>query len=134
VGNKIDLVQPSPAGSEAPTSLKVKPTSAEEGETESEEEEEDDATATPSQAGEGAYKARQVSREEAQAYASESGLLFAETSAKTGEGVVDVFTEIGEWLAYQRNPLTVEVSRSQEDQFGRLCGRWQSRSRREGRQ
>lgn len=38
---------------------------------------------------------RQVDKAEAEAYAQEAGLLFFETSAKSGEGVVEVFTEIG---------------------------------------
>jgi Ras-related protein Rab-5C len=33
--------------------------------------------------------------EEAQAYANEAGLLFMEASAKSGEYVMEVFTEIG---------------------------------------
>lgn len=40
--------------------------------------------------------ARQVPTAEAQAYATESGLLFFEASAKTGTNVQEVFTEIGE--------------------------------------
>lgn len=39
---------------------------------------------------------RQVTQEEAQKYAQEEGLMWAETSAKTGEGVTDIFTRIGQ--------------------------------------
>jgi Ras-related protein Rab-5C len=84
-GNKIDLVQPSPSGSGSSTTAES-------------EDEADDATATPGEAptsGPETENPRQVPREEAQAYAQEAGLLFFETSAKTGEGVVEVFTEIG---------------------------------------
>lgn len=82
-GNKLDLVNSS-ASSTGTTSSES-------------EDEADDATATPGEApasGE-SESLRQVPREEAQAYATEAGLLFFETSAKTGEGVVDLFTEIG---------------------------------------
>jgi GTPase SAR1 family protein len=39
---------------------------------------------------------RQVTQEEAQKYAQEEGLMWAETSAKTGDGVADIFTRIGQ--------------------------------------
>jgi len=83
-GNKVDLVQPSaslPGATPATES----------------EDEADDATATPGETpspGAGEESLRQVPREEAQAYATEAGLLFFETSAKTGEGIVEIFTEI----------------------------------------
>lgn len=83
-GNKVDLVQPSSSSPAAPA-------------TPESEDEADDATATPGEApasGE-AESLRQVPREEAEAYAQEAGLLFFETSAKTGEGIVELFTEIG---------------------------------------
>ncbi|KAH9486783.1 Vacuolar protein sorting-associated protein 21 [Psilocybe cubensis] len=84
-GNKVDLVQSSTSS----TSAASPPES---------EDEADDATATPGEsagAGNGEPESlRQVPREEAQAYATEAGLLFFETSAKTGEGIVDIFTEI----------------------------------------
>ncbi|EJU01934.1 ras-domain-containing protein [Dacryopinax primogenitus] len=90
VGNKLDLVQSPAAAGAAPA-----------GE-EAEDEEADDATATPGEGGEQPLpepeqegeSLRQVPKDEAAAYAQEAGLLFAETSAKTGEGVVEVFTEI----------------------------------------
>lgn len=84
-GNKVDLVQPLPGASPASES----------------EDEADDATATPGEAPStagGEESLRQVPREEAQAYATEAGLLFFETSAKTGEGIVEIFTEIGPLL------------------------------------
>jgi GTPase SAR1 family protein len=39
--------------------------------------------------------ARAIKLEDAVAYANEGGLLHAETSAKTGQGVNNVFVEIG---------------------------------------
>ncbi|CAA7266584.1 unnamed protein product [Cyclocybe aegerita] len=83
-GNKVDLVQSSTSSSSAASPPES-------------EDEADDATATPGETpgatGE-PESLRQVPREEAQAYATEAGLLFFETSAKTGEGIVDIFTEI----------------------------------------
>ena len=76
-GNKIDLVQPSQSSAAGSTSES--------------EDEPDDGTASGAET----ENLRQVPREEAQAYAEEVGLLFFETSAQTGEGVVDMFTEIG---------------------------------------
>jgi hypothetical protein len=89
-GNKLDLVQSSPSSPGGASSES--------------EDEADDATATPGEtpASSGSEPAsmRQVPREEAQAYATEAGLLFFETSAKTGEGIVEIFTEIGAFLPF----------------------------------
>jgi len=57
--------------------------------------------------------ARQVSREEAEAYAKECGLLFFEASAKTGSNVGEVFTEIGE----SRNSIWENLLTRQLKQF-----------------
>ena len=43
---------------------------------------------------------RQVTEEEAKKYAEEEGLMWGETSAKTGEGVADIFTAIGTYGRY----------------------------------
>jgi len=85
-GNKVDLVTSSSPTTPATPSSET-------------EDEPDDATATPGETPSTPNAAetegvRQVPKEEAQAYATEANLLFFETSAKTGEGVVEIFTEI----------------------------------------
>lgn len=45
-----------------------------------------------------AEESRQVEKEVAEAYAKEAGLLFFETSAKTGENIVELFTAIAKKL------------------------------------
>ncbi|KAF7791950.1 hypothetical protein EIP86_002976 [Pleurotus ostreatoroseus] len=92
VGNKLDLVQPSPASTPSPAA------------TPEPEDEADDATATPGEAATGTEpeSLRQVPREEAEAYAQEAGLLFFETSAKTGEGIVEIFTEIAKKIPIEQ--------------------------------
>lgn len=74
VGNKLDLVNPGSGSGN---------TEASEGEGDEEGAEE-----------EGEGDARKVSVKTAKAYAEEEGLLFFETSAKTGERVAEVFTAI----------------------------------------
>lgn len=84
VGNKVDLVKPSSAPGASGSSEA--------------EDEPDDATATPGESDAADAETstpRQVPTDVAEAYATEAGLLFFETSAKTGEGIVELFTEIG---------------------------------------
>ncbi|GJJ09482.1 hypothetical protein Clacol_003705 [Clathrus columnatus] len=84
-GNKLDLVT---------TTAPPVPTMS----TAEAEDEPDDATATPGESGQDSSPlpedARQVPTEDAQIYAAEAGLLFFEVSAKTGEAIVEMFTEI----------------------------------------
>ncbi|KAF9433871.1 hypothetical protein BGZ76_008872 [Entomortierella beljakovae] len=60
---------------------------------------------------------RQVPTEEASAYAQESGLLFFETSAKNGEGVAEVFTEIAKKI-----PLEHILSSTRGTRAGGVTG------------
>lgn len=87
-GNKVDLV----SGQATPDASKSKAATP----STDDEDEADDATATPGQPEDGSEGEglRQVPKDEAQAYATEAGLLFTEISAKTGEGIVELFTDI----------------------------------------
>lgn len=89
VGNKLDLVD---ADSESAEAAPAAPKAT--------ETEDADAASDASDSAEVETPAgpRQVPTAEAEAYAKECGLLFFEASAKTGQNVQDVFTEIGESL------------------------------------
>jgi small GTP-binding protein len=120
-GNKVDLVLPSPSTSGANSSSES-------------EDEADDATATPGETpgADGQPESlRQVPREEAQAYATEAGLLFFETSAKTGEGVVEIFTEIGSSYFHRASSTAANHRLSQKDSYRTYTGihtRWRRSS------
>ncbi|KAJ5648394.1 hypothetical protein N7490_004766 [Penicillium lividum] len=82
VGNKLDLTND---GGDASAALDAESDPAAPGDEAADEEGEQDTTPGD---------ARKVSTREATGYAEEEGLLFFETSAKTGTNVVDVFTAI----------------------------------------
>jgi Ras-related protein Rab-5C len=86
VGNKLDLTNDGneAAGEPQADGEREPPVTAEDDAANENQEEQD---ATPGDA-------RKVSTREASSYAEEEGLLFFETSAKTGVNVVDVFTAI----------------------------------------
>lgn len=85
VGNKLDLTNP--AGSESSTSDEASPAAeaAADG---------TDESTHKGGADESSGDARKITTAEARTYAEEEGLLFFETSAKTGVNVTEVFTAI----------------------------------------
>jgi len=117
-GNKVDLVTASASSNPGTPSSET-------------EDEPDDATATPEgvpdnqNSGE-ADDVREIPKEEAQAYATEAGLLFFETSAKTGEGIVEIFTEIAKKipiehiLASNRNANTARTGAGSSQSQGNV--------------
>lgn len=90
VGNKLDLTNGGGDVSEAAGAAQGESDSAQDGDEGGDEggDEQDDVQDAES------GDARKVSTREATGYAEEEGLLFFETSAKTGTNVVDVFTAI----------------------------------------
>ncbi len=73
---------------------------------------------------------RQVSQEEAKKYADEEGLMWGETSAKSGEGVSDIFTSIGTSccsVSLDSSDITRPLSQEASSLRATLCtGRWTS--------
>ena len=58
---------------------------------------------------------REVACSEAQQYADEMGLLFFETSAKTGENVLETFTEIAKHIPLEAKPTSNQTTPSAGD-------------------
>lgn len=118
VGNKLDLLGEAEGGDGTQQSQDST-------DNDNDDDDDDDAATTTPEEGEGGDQsastttARAVPKEEAKAYADESGLLFFETSAKTGQGVVEVFTEIAKKINPQDIQQRTGAAASSSSQAGR---------------
>ena len=54
--------------------------------------------------------ARKTPRAMGEQFAQEEGLLFTEASAKTGDGVEELFAEIGEFAVHMNDPPMYSLS------------------------
>ncbi|KAJ1807580.1 Vacuolar protein sorting-associated protein 21, partial [Coemansia sp. RSA 2599] len=100
VGNKLDLASDSSDNSAGASSSPAPQDEAEAADVDGE-----DAADTEGQS-------RQVATATARAYAESMGLLFLEASAKTGEGVVETFTEIAKKLDLNQIASSTRAARS----------------------
>ena len=66
---------------------------------------------------------RQVSKEDAAAYAQEIGAIFAETSAKVNKGVQDVFMDLSRRLPRQAEASFEEVADLRDTSGGKTGGK-----------
>ncbi|KAF9993874.1 hypothetical protein BGZ79_001403 [Entomortierella chlamydospora] len=107
-GNKVDLVS---------TGRKGRRTGSNDVDEEDEDEQDAQELDVDEEDDEDYGVSRQVSTDEASAYAQESGLLFFETSAKNGEGVAEVFTEIAKKI-----PLEHILSSTRGTRAGGVSG------------
>lgn len=92
VGNKLDLTNPDPHSSTSAGDALAD--DDDDDEAAGQENEDGTADATDDNDADAEADARRVSTREARSYAEEEGLLFFETSAKTGTNVREVFTAI----------------------------------------
>ncbi|PWN94062.1 ras-domain-containing protein [Acaromyces ingoldii] len=117
VGNKVDLL--SEEGSSATEGAQKQ---SEEGEEDEDDDDDENETVTGNNTGSAAAAVsskRAVPKEEAKAYADEGGLLFFETSAKTGEGIVELFTEIAKKIPIDQLAAQQRSTSGQAGQAGR---------------